>query len=81
MLQYGFVNRVTNCEDVLPVALAWARIIAEQDWRVTRYFKHSLLAVLPKSPGEIAEHARWISDQLPGNASWSKPPAAKTDTA
>jgi hypothetical protein len=66
---------------VLPAALAWARIIADEDGRVSRYFKQSLLAVLPKSPGEVAEHTRWVNDQLPGNAAWSKPPAAKSDAA
>ncbi|MCO5089510.1 enoyl-CoA hydratase/isomerase family protein [Bosea sp. (in: a-proteobacteria)] len=70
MLQYGFVNSVTPSEDVLPTAMEWARILAEQDGSVTRYFKQSLLAVLPKSPGEVAERTRWINDQLPGNRSW-----------
>ncbi|MGE0798270.1 MAG: enoyl-CoA hydratase/isomerase family protein [Lautropia sp.] len=71
MLQYGFVNRVVPAAEVLATAQAMARSIAQLDGRVSSYFKHSLLACVPRSPGEIAEHTRWITDQLPGNASWS----------
>jgi enoyl-CoA hydratase/carnithine racemase len=67
MREIGFVNRVVPSEEVLQTALEMAAIIAAYDGDVSSFLKSAVTATIPKSPGEIAEHTRWVGDSIAGN--------------
>jgi enoyl-CoA hydratase len=64
---YGLINVVTSYDQLLPAALELATRIASHDDALNVFLKQCIDDTLPKGPGEIAEHIRWLGNQLPGN--------------
>lgn len=63
----GFVNEVTESDDVEDRAMHLASRIAAQGPAVAAFFKANLDSAISRSIGETAERTRWRGDQLPGN--------------
>jgi enoyl-CoA hydratase len=64
---YGLINAVTSYDQLLPTALELAGRIASHEDALNVFLKQCIDQTLPKGPGEIAEHIRWLGNQLPGN--------------
>ena len=68
MLAYGLVNRLVPDGEVLATAIAMATRIAATDGAVNEMLKYCVAQTVPRGPGEITEHLRWLGDQIAGNA-------------
>jgi enoyl-CoA hydratase/carnithine racemase len=64
---HGLVNAVVPDDDVTTRARAMAEVLAGRESVINEFYKYSLAWVVPKGPGETAEHFRWRSNQLPGH--------------